>query len=172
MGTLEGGEIGTWERGASQRTPTLLNQTLDIIMHCIHNIHSVQCRHAVLEICTCMYFYCTVVLNLNFGSSSVGESSLDGLTTTVGPSASSHPAVAQLEESEYTEEDEQSEEDGGSDGDDEGTLMTGASSSPSSRGEGLRGGSVGGASMDTFGGSRKGTPKDGFARPKAPLSKQ
>ena len=119
--------------------------------------------YTILDLIMCVGFCHPVVLNLKLGSSSTGESSSAGLTSTDGLSTSSHP-IAELEGSEYTEEDEGREE-----AEEERTLMAEAASSFSSTERG--GASVGGASV---GGPSVGNSKakDGFARPKAPLAKQ
>ena len=118
-------------------------------------------------------------MNLKLGSSSIGESSSAGLTSTDGPSTSSQ-LMAQLKDTEYDEEDGQSEE--GEDDDEERTLTTGHASLSSTReggasvgrasvgGASVGGASVTGVSMGSFGSRSK--QGDGFSKPKAPLAKQ
>ena len=114
----------------------------------------------------------TVVLNLKLGSSSVGESSSAGLTSSDGPAAtSSLQPMAYPEDIEYSGEDEQSDEDEDDD-DEERTLMTGAASSLSM---GVGGASVGRALVggaSAAGVDSRSKSGDGFSRPKAPLAKQ
>ena len=107
------------------------------------------------------------MLNLKLGSSSIGESSSAGLTSSDGPAAtSSLQPMARPEDTEYSGEDEQSDEDEDDD-DEERTLMTGAASASS---VGVGRALVGGASAAGIDSRSK--SGDGFSRPKAPLAKQ
>ena len=112
------------------------------------------------------------MLNLKLGSSSIGESSSAGLTSSDGPAAtSSLQPMARPEDTEYSGEDEQSDEDEDDD-DEERTLMTGAASASSVGVGGASAGRalVGGASAAGIDSRSK--SGDGFSRPKAPLAKQ
>ena len=113
------------------------------------------------------------MLNLKLGSSSVGESSSAGLTSSDGPAAtSSLQPMVRPEDTEYSGEDEQSDEDEDDDDKEERTLMTGAASSSS---VGVGGASVGRALVggaSVAGIDSRSKSGDGFSRPKAPLAKQ
>ena len=138
-----------------------------VTIHVLHNSHNITCNFH--NICH------TVVLNLKLGSSTVGESSSAGLTSSDGPAATLSRPMAYPEDTEYSGDDEQSDED--EDDDEEGTVMTGAASSSSmgvgeaSVGRALMGGaSVGGTSAAGI--DIRSKSGDGFSRPKAPLAKQ
>ena len=139
-----------------------------VSIHVLHNSHNITCKYSIFHnICH------TVVLNLKLGSSSIGESSSAGLTSSDGPAATSSQPMARPEDTEYSGEDEQSDEDD----DEERTVMTGATSSSSMGvgeapvGRALMGGaSVGGTSAAGI--DIRSKSGDGFSRPKAPLAKQ